>query len=67
MFPFDAMPAPAQWLGRLLPLTHFVGICRGILLRGAGLGDHLGEISALLLFLAAMLALATRSFKKELG
>ncbi len=67
MFPFEAMPAPAQWLGQLLPLTHFIRIARGILLRGSGLGDHLLEVGALLLFLLVTLALATRLFKKELG
>jgi ABC-2 type transport system permease protein len=67
MFPFEAMPAPARWLGQLLPMTSFARICRGILLRGAGLGDHLTDVAALLLFLAVTLALATRIFKKEIG
>ncbi|MFQ5348955.1 MAG: ABC transporter permease [Thermoanaerobaculia bacterium] len=67
MFPFDAMPRPAQWLGEILPLTHYARMVRGILLRGSGLGDLLGEAAALLLFLVATLALATRLFKKELG
>ena len=67
MFPFNAMPRPAQWLGELLPLTHYARIVRGILLRGSGLGDLFWEAAALLLFLVATLALATRLFKKELG
>jgi ABC-2 type transport system permease protein len=67
MFPFEAMPEPAQWLGELLPLTHYVRIVRGILLRGSGLGDHLGEAGALLAFLVVTLALATWLFKKEIG
>lgn len=67
MFPFEAMPPPAQWLGQLLPLTHFVRISRGILLRGASLGDHVWEVAALVLFLMITLGLATRLFKKELG
>ncbi len=67
MFPFDAMPRPAQWLGELLPLTHYARMVRGILLRGSGLGDLLGEAAALLLFLVVTLALATRLFKKQLG
>ena len=67
MFPFDAMPRPAQWLGELLPLTHYSRMVRGILLRGSGIGDLLGEAAALLLFLAVTLALATRLFKKQLG
>ena len=67
MFPFSAMPVPAQWLGQLLPLTHYVRMTRGILLRGSGLGDLLPEAGALALFLVVTLALATRVFKKEIG
>jgi ABC-2 type transport system permease protein len=67
MFPFSAMPVPAQWLGQLLPLTHYVRMTRGILLRGSGLGDLLPEAGALALFLVVTLALATRVFKKQIG
>jgi ABC-2 type transport system permease protein len=67
MFPFHAMPRPAQWLGELLPLTHYARMVRGILLRGSGLGDLKTETVALLLFLVVTLGLATRLFKKELG
>ncbi len=66
MFPFDAMPAPARWLGELLPLTHYVRICRGVLLRGAGLASHAGEILALAVILVVTLAAATSLFKKEM-
>ena len=67
MFPFHAMPKPAQWIGQLLPLTHYARMARGILLRGSGFGDHLGDAAALLLFLIITLAMATRLFKKEIG
>ncbi len=67
MFPFDAMPRPAQWLGELLPLTHYARMTRGILLRGAGIADHLPEAAALLLFFAVTLGVATRLFRKEIG
>jgi len=67
MFPFHAMPRPAQWLGQILPLTHYARMARGILLRGSGLGDHLDGVAALLLFFAITLALATHLFKKEIG
>jgi len=67
MFPFHAMPRPAQWLGELLPLTHYVRMMRGILLRGSGLSDHLVEAGALLLFLTVTMAMAVRLFKKEIG
>ena len=39
MFPRDAMPAPAQWLGAALPLTYYLGILRGILLKGIGITE----------------------------
>ncbi len=66
MFPFDAMPRPAQWLGELLPLTHFIRASRGILLRGSPLVDQLGEVGAMLLFCAAGFWAATRLFTKQL-
>ena len=67
MFPFSAMPRPAQWIGEVLPLTHYIRMVRGILLRGSGLGDHLPEAAALLVFLLVTLAIATKLFKKEVG
>lgn len=67
MFPFHAMPRPAQWLGELLPLTHYVRMVRGILLRGSGVMDHIPEALALLLFLAVTFGLAIRLFRKEMG
>lgn len=67
MFPFDTMPRPAQWLGQLLPLTHYIRIVRGILLRGAGLGDQLGDLGAMMLFFLIGLALATQLFRKRLA
>jgi hypothetical protein len=36
-FPFEAMPVPAQWFSRMLPLTHYLRIVRGITLKGSGL------------------------------
>ncbi len=67
MFPFESMPQPAQWLGELLPLTHFVRICRGILLRGSSSVQLAGEIGAMLLFATVGFVVATRVFKKRLG
>jgi ABC-2 type transport system permease protein len=39
MFPFRGMPVWAQWIGETLPLTHFLRILRGILLKGNGWAD----------------------------
>jgi ABC-2 type transport system permease protein len=59
MFPFRGMPRWAQWVGEVFPLTHFLRVVRGVLLKGAGLADtwpHLWPI-AIFLFAAATLAL----------
>jgi ABC-2 type transport system permease protein len=66
MFPYDGMPAPARWLSEVLPLTHFLRIVRGIVLRGATLADVSGEIKALLIFFSAAFALALLRFRKRL-
>ena len=66
MFPFDAMPRPAQWLGEMLPLTHFIRASRGILLRGSSLFDQLAEVAAMLLFCAVGFVAATKLFTKKL-
>jgi ABC-2 type transport system permease protein len=67
MFPFDAMPRPAQWIGLALPLTHFLRIARGVLLKGATLESLEGEVVAIAAFMAVALAVATASFRKRLG
>jgi ABC-2 type transport system permease protein len=67
MFPFEAMPDAAQWIGSVLPLTHFLRIARGILLKGAPLSSLLDEVAAIALFGTATLALAVRAFTKRIG
>ena len=67
MFPFEAMPVPAQWIGEILPLTHFLRIARGVLLKGAPLDTLLGEAAAIGTFALAALALAMATFRKRLG
>ena len=58
--------AAAQWLAQVLPLTHFVEMIRGILLRGAPLSDLCRPAAKLLVFLVVMLAIATLRFHKRL-
>jgi ABC-2 type transport system permease protein len=67
MFPFEAMPVPAQWVGQILPLTHYLRIVRGILLKGAPLDVLLGEVAAIVAFMLGALAVATALFRKRLG
>ncbi len=67
MFPFESMPRPAQWIGEVLPLTHFLRIVRAVLLKGAPI-DHLwGEVAAISTFGVAALALASLAFRKRLA
>jgi ABC-2 type transport system permease protein len=67
MFPFEAMPKPAQWIGMLLPLTHYLRIVRGILLKGASLGVLLDEVAAIGAFMTLALLVAVATFRKRLG
>jgi ABC-2 type transport system permease protein len=66
MFPFAGMPRAAQWIAELLPLTHFLRLIRGVMLRGAGLAELWPETAALLGFTAVMMALAISQFRKRL-
>jgi ABC-2 type transport system permease protein len=66
MFPFDGMPPLAQWFGRLLPLTHFVEMIRGIMLRGAALGELMPSVLSLLAFFAVVMFAAVMRFRKRL-
>lgn len=67
MFPFEAMPEPAQWLGELLPLTHYIRLCRSILLRDTPFLDQVAGLAVLALMFAGGLVLATRLFRKRLA
>jgi ABC-2 type transport system permease protein len=66
MFPFDGMPRAAQWIAEVFPLTHFLRIVRGIVLRGATLGEVGREIWPLALFCAVTLSVAALRFRKRL-
>jgi ABC-2 type transport system permease protein len=66
MFPFEGMPAFAQGLAQVLPLTHFNEIIRGITLRGATIGDMYVPLLKLVIFLVVMLSLAAARFRKRL-
>ncbi len=67
MFPFDGMPAAAQNIAEILPLTHFNRLIRGIVLRGADISSMLGELVALAIFTAVALTLAILRFSKRLN
>jgi ABC-2 type transport system permease protein len=67
MFPFEAMPAFARWIGEVLPLTHFLRIVRGIVVKGAPIESLWAEVAAIVAFLLAAMLLATARFTKRLG
>ncbi len=66
MFPFDGMPRFAQFLGELLPNTHFIRLTRGIMLREASIGEMSGELIYLAAFAAVAMAAAAARFTKRL-
>ena len=66
MFPREAMPDAARWLGLALPLTHFLGVLRGILLKGIGF-DYLWRDTLVLAgFAVVLVALSVRRFSKTI-
>jgi ABC-2 type transport system permease protein len=66
MFPFRGMPRWAQWIGEALPLTHFLRIVRGIMLKGNGFVDVLPELWPMLAFLAVAGAVALKRYRQTL-
>jgi ABC-2 type transport system permease protein len=66
MFPFEAMPRPAQWIAQALPLTHFMRIVRGITLKGAEFPDVWPELLWLIGIFGALFVLAATRFTKKL-
>jgi len=66
MFPFRGMPQWAQVIGEVLPLTHFLSIVRGIMLKGNGLADMQIDVLALVIFMVAAMALALFRFRRTL-
>ena len=66
MFPFAGMPVWAQWVGEMLPLTHYLRIVRSIMLKGATLSDlHYDALAMAGLMLVAMTIAVTR-FRRTL-
>ncbi|MDO8288876.1 MAG: ABC transporter permease [Parvibaculum sp.] len=66
MFPFRGMPVWAQWIGEVLPLTHFLRIVRGILLKGNTTGDILMDVGAMALFFTGATIIAMNRYRQTL-
>jgi ABC-2 type transport system permease protein len=67
MFPYAAMPRFAQVLATALPLTHFLRIIRGVVLKGAGFAELAPEVLALAVILGVLVLLTSLRFRKKLG
>lgn len=66
MFPRNAMPKFVQALGSVLPLTHFINVLRGIILKGNGLAELYKEFFILIGFGVFFIVLASKKFKKKI-
>ena len=66
MFPFRGMPGWAQDIGECLPLTHFLRVVRGILLKGNGLAECAPDLWPIALFVAVMLFIGIKRYRQTL-
>jgi ABC-2 type transport system permease protein len=66
MFPFDGMPVAAQYIGEVLPTTHFIRLTRGIMLREAPIGELLYDFYYLVGFTLVAMTVAAKRFTKRL-
>ena len=66
MFPFRGMPLWAQWIGEVLPLTHFMRISRGVMLKGNGLTECAYDLWSLLAFMLVVMLIGLGRFRRTL-
>ncbi|HUH94144.1 MAG TPA: ABC transporter permease [Casimicrobiaceae bacterium] len=66
MFPFRGMPQWAQYLGQILPLTHFLRIVRGVLLKGNGWSEIGPETWPIAVFMVVVMLIGLRAFRSTL-
>lgn len=66
MFPFRGMPGWAQWVGTVLPLTHFLRIVRGIMLKGNTFAEVWPNIWPIIVFMLAVIGLGLGVYRKTL-
>lgn len=65
-FPFLGMPVWAQWLGSMLPLSYFLRIVRGILLKGNGIAEISSQVWPILVFTIVVMYLGVKRFRRTL-
>jgi ABC-2 type transport system permease protein len=66
MFPFRGMPKWAQMIGEIFPITHFLRIVRGIVLKGNGFGDIVRQLWQIALFAAVALTIGVKRYRRTL-
>ena len=66
MFPREAMPIGARWIGLVIPLTYFLQVIRGVLLKGVGLLELWPQTLALVGFAVLFFTFSTLRFHKQL-
>ncbi len=67
LFPREAMPLISQYIGNLLPLTYYLVIIRGIVLKGIGFSYLFPQVVALFIFSVVVMALSIIKFKKRIA
>ena len=66
MFPFRGMPEWAQYIGSVLPLTHYLRLVRGIVLKGNGLAEVWHHLWPIALFMVVVMAVAVKRYRRTL-
>ena len=66
-FPRETMPLPIYWLSFCIPVTYYIQILRGIILRGAGLWALWPQTLILAGFAVALVTISSLRFKKRIG
>lgn len=67
VFPREGMPLPIYVLSFGIPVTYFIEILRGVILRGAGLGDVWSSVAGLSACCLVLLGLSVARFQKQIG
>lgn len=67
LFPREAMPKIIYWIGAVIPLTYYLEIIRGIVLKGIGFQYLIGQVVALLVFSVVFITIATLKFQKKIA
>lgn len=67
MFPREAMPLVIQYIGNFIPLTYYLTIIRGIVLKGIGFPHLVSQVAALLVFSVVLITLSIIKFKKKIA